>query len=323
MLNDLRHYDNLGTPNYFFQLLSTLSENQKTEWKLDDVNQLFYNKIIDGRRVFDGCVDLALKIDILYIEKEHIFVDEKISKFLNNESQIKDRFIKYLFKALKEDDSFHQIFNSKYLSYDVIYKSFQISNSAFGFRFANFRQLLLDFDAIKHHPTPEINNFIVNSRFRKIFDKTVLPEIKKRKIGVDEFKQSIEKQQIYGEEAEKFVLDFEVKRLNGKEKIEWVAEYVVNAGYDIASYDDEKDNEHNRFIEVKSYAGNRPYFYWSRNEYNVAKRRKENYWLYLVNRNKIGEKDYVPLMEQNPYESVLQNGSWNKQIEKYKIEWYE
>jgi hypothetical protein len=49
--------------------------------------------------------------------------------------------------------------------------------------------------------------------------------------------------------------------LNGKEFIEWIAEYVANEGYDIASYNSKADREHNRFIEVKSYAGSRPYFY--------------------------------------------------------------
>ena len=131
----------------------------------------------------------------------------------------------------------------------------------------------------------------------------------------------MEEQQIYGEEAEKFVLAFERKRLNGKDFIEWVAEYVANEGYDIASYDNESDTEHNRFIEVKSYAGSRPYFYWSKNEYLVAKRRQENYWLYLVNRDEVGNNNYVPIMLQNPYESVLKNNRWSAQIEKYKIEW--
>jgi hypothetical protein len=233
---------------------------------------------------------------------------------------MKDRFIEYLFKALADDDDFHQIFNSKYLSYDVIYKSFQINNSAFGFKFSNFKQLLVDFDVIRHHPTPEIKNFIINSRYKKAFDKAILPEIKKRKIGVDELGRTIEEQQIYGEEAEKFVLAFEKKRLNGKDLIEWVAEYVANEGYDIASYNNETDSEYNRFIEVKSYAGERPYFYWSKNEFLVAKRRQESYWLYLVNRNEIGNDDYVPLMLQDPYESVLKNHEWIVQVEKYKIE---
>ncbi len=320
MLKELKRYENLGTPSYFFYLLNTLNENPTAEWKLDDVNRLFYNKIIDGRAIFDGCIELGIKIKLLFIQDDYLFVDKKIAESLKSEMQLKDRFIELLFKSLIDDDDFHQIFNSNHLSYDVIYKSFQISINAFGFRFSNFRQLLVDFDVIEYHPTPEIKNFIINSRYRKLFDKAILPEIKKRKIGIEELKRTMEEQQIHGEEAEKFVLAFEKKRLNEKDFIEWVAEYVTNEGYDIASYDSEIDSEHNRFIEVKSYAGGRPYFYWSRNESLVAKRRRENYWLYLVNRDEIGNDDYVPLMLQDPYESVLKNNKWIVEVEKYKLE---
>ncbi|MBE0682879.1 MAG: DUF3883 domain-containing protein [Anaerolineales bacterium] len=321
MLKELKRYDNLGTPSYFFQLLKALNENPGAEWRLDDVNQLFYNKIIDNRRIFDGCVELAIKIKLLLFQGGYLFVDKKLSNSLESETQMKDRIVEYLFKALADDDDFHQIFNSKYLSYDIIYKSFQISNSAFGFKFSNFKQLLIDFDVIKYHPTSEIKHFIINSRFRKVFDKTVLPEIKKRKIGVDELEKAMEEQRVYGEEAEKFILAFEEKRLNGKDHIEWVAEYVANEGYDVASYNNDFDTEHNRFIEVKSYAGDKPYFYWSRNEFLVAKRRRDSYWLYLVNRDKAGNDGYAPLMLQDPYENVLNDSKWIVGVDKYKIEW--
>jgi hypothetical protein len=297
-----------------------LQENHDSKWTLDDVNYLFYNKIIDDRRIFDGCLALAIKIGLLFLQDEYIFVDRKLSRALRSEAQMKDRFIEYLFKTLANDDDFHQIFNSKYLSYDVIYKSFQISNTAFGFKFSNFKQLLIDFDIIAYHPTPEIRNFIINSRYKKAFDKEILPSIKKRRIGVEELRKTIEEQQIFGEEAEKYVLSFEKKRLNGKESIEWVAEYVANDGYDIASYNHVSDNEHNRFIEVKSFAGGRPYFYWSRNEFLVARLRQESYWLYLVNRDEVMNSSYIPLMLQNPYENVLKNGKWTAQVEKYKFE---
>jgi len=321
MLRELRRYDNLGTPSYFFQLLTALNENPGTEWKLTDINLLFYNKIIDGRRVFDGCVELAIKINLLVVQDDYLHLNQKAPEFLKSEAHMKDGLVEYLFKALANDDDFHQIFNSKYLSYDVIYKSFQISNNAFGFKFSNFKQLLIDLDVIRHHPTPEIRNFIINTRYKKVFDKVILPEIKKRKIGIDELKKTIEEQQIHGEEAEKFVLAFEKKRLNGKDTIEWVAEYIVNEGYDIASYNNESDSSHNRFIEVKSYAGNAPYFYWSENEYLVSKRRRESYWLYLVNREEIHNEDYAPLMFQDPFKSIMNNNKWIIQVEKYRCEW--
>lgn len=141
-----------------------------------------------------------------------------------------------------------------------------------------------------------------------------------KKISPEEFKKEQEQKRIYGEEAERFVVDFETKRLNYKKEIDWVAEYIVNEGYDVASYNNENDIIPNRFIEVKSYDGDTPYFFWSRNEYLTAKRKKEEYWIYLVNRKEMKNKNYKPIMKQNPYESILKDDIWEKQVEKYKIE---
>lgn len=325
MLSDLRKYENLGTPSYYFQLLTSISNSFEAGWKSDDVNQIFYNKVVDGRMIFDGCISLALRIKVLISREDFLFVDEKISVSLASEMQMRDKFVEYLLKELVDDDEFHQIFNSKHLTYDVIYKSVQISNNAFGFKFSNFKQLLLDFDVIRHHPVPEIKSFILNSRYKKTFDKIALPEIKKRKIGIEELRRNIEEQQVHGEEAEKFVLSFEKRRLGEAKPVEWIAEYVANEGYDIASFDAEtdSDDEYNRFIEVKSYVGSKPYFYWSRNEYLVARRRQNKYWLYLVDRNEINTNGYVPIMIQNPYDIVFNSDRWIEQVEKYKFEWSE
>ena len=318
MLNDLKQYHNLGTPNYFFQLLKSINDSKNDNWTLNNLNSLFFNRVIDDNHIFDGCIDLAVRIDVLKINGNYYTVNDDFSDSLNSVDQMKDKFVEFLFISLKDEVYFHEIFQSKYLSYDIIYKSFQINNTAFAFKFKNFKQLLIDFGAIATHPTVQFNSYILNSRFKKLFDKTILPEIKKRKIGIDEFKKSIEKQQIYGEEAEKFVMEFETKRLSNKE-IDWVAQYIVNEGYDIASYNEKDDAEYNRFIEVKSYDGNKPYFFWSRNEVNVAKQKLENYRIYLVNRKEMNNEGYRPIMKQNPIINILNNKNWDEQIEKYRI----
>lgn len=318
MLNDLRKYSNLGTPNYFFDLANILKEKRETNWNISDIEKLYYNKILDGRSVYDGCIELGLKIKILVLEGEIITLNENVSGFLKSIGQFSDKFVEYLFYSLAKDEDFINIFSSENLTYDVANKYFQIGNSAFGFKFSNFKQLLLDFGVIKANHSVNLNNYIINFHHKKLFDTTILPYIKKRNIGIEEFKRTMELQQIYGEEAEKFVVDFEQKRLKDRH-VEWVAQYVVNAGYDIASYNNINDKSHNRFIEVKSYDGPKPYFYWSRNEYTVAKRKKKEYWLYLVNREKMNDLNYKPLMLQDPFNEIFKNDDWHKQIDKYKI----
>lgn len=317
MLKDFRKYNNLGSPQYFYELLSLLKSQ---ELKEKDIVDFFFNRSIDGRTIFDGCIHLAFVIELLYSdENENICLCESIKHSLNSVRQMSDKFNEILLLGLKNDEDLLNIFSSKHLTYDVIYNSIQIKNNAFGFKFSNFKQLLIDFEIIYPHPTPEIKNYIINSRYKKLFDKAVLPEIRKRKIGVEELDLSIRQQQLYGEEAEMFVLDFETKRLNNLKEINWVAQYVANEGFDIISYNNESDQDYNRFIEVKSYQGEVPYFFWSRNEFFVAKQKQESYWLYLINRDKIKDENYNPIMIQDPHKNVLNNDSWAKEVDKYKI----
>ncbi|CAI2766321.1 DUF3883 domain-containing protein [Flavobacterium collinsii] len=140
-----------------------------------------------------------------------------------------------------------------------------------------------------------------------------------RKISPNELENELEQKKLNGIIAEKFVLSYEKKRL-GNAKVEWVAEYIVNEGYDIASFDNTEDTEYNRFIEVKSYEGKKPYFFWSMNECNIARLKKEKYWIYLINRDRMNETNYIPLMIQNPYIKILQDDKWSKKIDNYKIE---
>jgi len=319
MLDDLRKYTCLGTPKYYYELLTTLNDSSSNRWNISDIEQLLYNRVFDDRPIIDGGIDLGLRLNVLQLNDEAISMNSDFENHLNSINQMIDMFNHYLFNSLKTDTSFLNIFSSKNLSYDIIYKSLQLDNSAFGFKYSNFKQLLIDFNSISKHPTPQFNSYIINQRYKKLFDKAVLPEIKKRKIGVDEFKRSMEQKQIYGEEAEKFILEYEKQRLEGQKEIDWIAEYIVNEGYDIASYNNVVDKIPNRFIEVKSYEGKAPYFYWSKNEYRVARKKGVEYWIYLVNRNEIKNVDYSPIKIQNPYESILNNDQWVKVVDKYWI----
>ena len=106
--------------------------------------------------------------------------------------------------------------------------------------------------------------------------------------------------------------------MRGKNGIQWVAPYDAGAGYDILSFHSEKSRE--RFIEVKSYSGERTYFYWSKNEIKVAGIKKSDYFVYLVNRDKIGSIGYEPIMISDPIKNILNNSQWNKEVDKYYIE---
>ena len=319
MLEDLRKYDNLGSPKTFLFLFQNILEDKTVCWSENELNQVFLNKYIDKQFIFDGCVRLAIQINVLEIKEECIYLHPSIEKNIENYEKFVNCFNDFIFKSLKNDPIFIQIFKSENLSYDVINKAMQIRSSAFGTRYSNFKQLLINFNILQKHPESQFNSFLINSTYKYLFDDTILHEIRRNEIGIEEFQKSMELKQKYGLEAEQFVLDFENKRLNKKKDINWIAEYIVNAGYDIASYNSEEDTFLNRFIEVKSYKGDKPYFFWSRNELKESKIRKKQYWLYLINRNKMNDNDYHPIIINNPSEEILKNDDWIKSIENYKV----
>src|SRR5690606_8479835 len=101
MLEELRRYRNFGTPNYIFELLSTLKGNQEATYTRSDIKKLFYNRVIDGRSIFDGCIEIAIKTEILLFKNDFLSLSNGIVDSLNSLSQMKDKFVEYLLKALK------------------------------------------------------------------------------------------------------------------------------------------------------------------------------------------------------------------------------
>jgi hypothetical protein len=322
MLKELSRYENLGTPKYFWELAHLLHGESKS-WNIDNIGQHFFNRSIEGKSVFDGCLPFAESTKLITISGTGIVTLSPIFEtYILNEKYLRNKIVQTLFEALKDDDMFHEIFCSETLSYDIIHRSVQISNSAFLSRYANFKQLLINFGFLAPHPDIKVRKLIIAPSYKKLFDSYALPEIKKRKVGIEEFEKGLAQKQIYGDEAEDFVLDYEKKRLTGHlkiEKIEKISQYDAGAGYDVVSYDDLTSLEPNRFIEVKSYSGS-PSFFWSRNEMDTARVKKDSYFLYLVDRSKVQFDGYKPLIVQNPHLNILENpAQWSKRVESYHI----
>ena len=320
MIKQLQKYSDLGTPKFLSVLLDRMLRVEKKEWQSLDLQQLFINQRIDEINNVTGPLSLLVYIGILKeIKKNTYLISAAIEPFISDESKLSNKFIELLFDKLVLDSNFYDIFSDEFISFDSKLNSYTIKNSAFGYKYSKLRQLLLDFDFITNNSQLH-SSYLLNNLYKDKFNSFFHQDTSKRKISVDEFNSSMEQKRIYGEEAESFVVNFEYNRLNSKQSIEWVAKMTVNDGYDIASYDIETDKNFNRFIEVKSYAGNNKYFYLSANELKVSKRIKQNYWLYLVNRDKLSEVGYVPTMIQNPYEIVFTSGDWEMEAQNWKFE---
>ncbi len=318
MLEELSKYDNLGTPNYYWEFFENVEKNDT--WTVNDVSSYFFNRVIDDYGIFDGCVPLLLETNIIEIsESGKIDITYKYKYAFRNEQQCKNKILEGILLAFGSDPVFFEIFAPEYSHYDFVYKSINVDFSAFGLKYASIRNLLIDFEFFKPHPDFPEKLLIINSRWKKFFEVNFSQEIRKKKIGLKELKKNLEQQQINGELAEKFVMKFEELRLSEKDGIQWIAPYDPGAGYDVSSFNDESSTSNDRLIEVKSYSGSNMYFYWSKNEVDTARKHADKYCIYLVNRDELLNINYEPVIVFNPIENILNNDEWKKTISKYFI----
>ena len=116
------------------------------------------------------------------------------------------------------------------------------------------------------------------------------------------------KQREDGAAAENFVLNFELDRLGGK-PVMCISDRDTRAGFDILSFENENSEEHDRYIEVKSYVPPNP-FYLTENELHKAQEYGNKYYLYLVNRLEMDNPGYYPEIIRDPAKSVLNSNNW-------------
>lgn len=124
------------------------------------------------------------------------------------------------------------------------------------------------------------------------------------------------RQKRIGDEGENFVLAFERHRLAGHPGIENVriaGRKDIGLGYDIVSYDGFSSTTIDRYIEVKTYAGN-PHFYMSLGERTAAEKYGDKYFVYLVDEKRIGTPDYEPLVISDPL-SIDHADNWAQRIQ--------
>ena len=307
MIIDLDNTDNLLLKSNRITLKKGLEYFSKIT--SENIKNIFYNLTRTT-----SLKDFDIKFILTFLSKTKLieYKNDKIIKLKQFESNIIiDELIFFYYTILTNN---RQLNNALFVNSKFTINDDEISIDIYSVhvKYREFFTILQNLGLLKRTENKEIVIIKDYALAKKFLERPL------RKISPEEFEKEQEKKRINGLEAEKFVVDFEQKRLKDRH-VEWVAQYVVNAGYDVASYNNVDDKSQNRFIEVKSYDGPKPYFYWSRNEYTVAKRKKKEYWLYLVNRGEMNDVNYKPLMLQDPFNGILKNDVWDKQIDKYKI----
>ncbi len=330
MLEDLLKFDKLGTKEEIHFILFhalPLSETQKIE----DIKKYCCSNVFTISKSFSGIIKLLESLSFLNIEKQRIVVNLKksspITPRASEETFIEEIFIPAILKFFKKENFAEIIFNPNAIKFAEIDNRFYIKENLIPCNTFPIRNLLLSFKFFERDDSFP-NHLLINTIFNKSFQSIILDDLQtkrsksvKRKMSIEQLKKQLELKEKLGLEAELFVESLEKKRLEGHiliNKVRRISDNFVNAGYDIESFNNKESVFIDRLIEVKSFRGEVS-FYWSNEELQIAKEEGDNYFLYLVDRDKVNDSDYSPSVFQNPYNKVFENEWWKKETAKWKI----
>ncbi len=317
MIDKILESKHLGNEDQIQYILNLLKKNSCT---IEGLRTACLSNQYDFVYSFKGILLLLEWLTIVKRKNNIISLNTNIA--FTKDGKISQQFYQLLFEQLSEDGVLNTFLNQDNVSCYAKDELILINNNLIDFKFSQFRNFLINL----HFFIPDKlvqNQFNINNDYKELFLNVVIPLIESsmhRNVTLEEMKKKQKTQEQQGKEAEEFVLSFEQSRLRHHisiDNVKIISEDNVNAGYDIQSYQDIPAIIINRFIEVKSFSGTES-FYWSKNEIDISKIKEDQYYLYLVDRDKMKKKGYEPIVIQNPYSNILLNEEeWDKKVEKY------
>jgi hypothetical protein len=137
------------------------------------------------------------------------------------------------------------------------------------------------------------------------------------------FEKSENERKELAEIAEMYVLQTECNRLKNtgaikqSKGIDYVALRNIAAGYDIASFNDQNSKTHDKFIEVKAGNSTPINFFLSKNEFESAKRLKDEYFIYYVGiKNKKPKEIFI---FNDPVKNIMKDPRFIINVDTYEI----
>jgi len=327
MLSTLTHTDYGSYEDLSFLLFDALDFDEARS--IRDIKNFGREKSISLSFSIDAAIDIICFIGWVNIVGELLEPTKikNIIKYKKDEQKIKRLLIEAIISKLKEINFLQKLIRFDSFKYDISQDGIVLRKHMIPLEFSGLRNLLFELGLFNNHLSPTLIQ--IHKNYSDYFISEIGSWIKERltrNISSDSltYNQFMHLQGIknkYGEEAEKFVLGYERSRLISHpdyENIKKISNIDVGAGFDIISFNDDNSKTYDRFIEVKSFSED-ICFYWSRNEVRVSELKQEHYYLYLINRDKINEEGYSPVIIQNPYQMIFQNDGWVKNAEMWLV----
>lgn len=312
MLEELKRLEYPGgKEELLFFLQSIIGGNHLT---IDDIHIICSHVPGKYQLIVDSLLNYCACFDWVVCDNDYISLNEKLLPHISSSITLNRELIYSTIDSL----FLNSVFKGDMFSFDVVQQRYFFQNERLPLSYSAIRNSLISqgfFDVIRDK---QKSIFYIGSDYEDVVASFCKKS--KRTLSLDQLKKRIEANEIAGEMAEHFVLDFEIQRL-GKDFascVRIISDIDVGAGYDIISFESNESQEYDRFIEVKA-TSNSQGFFWSSNEYETAKLKGPRYYLYLVDLRKIRRDDYVPLIIKDPAAVIMESEDWLVEPQTYQI----
>ena len=313
MLDVLRKTSDLGRlPDIVFFLQYIVGRNPIS---LKDATVLLKNT--PGKHLIDlnALLLLGEHIKLLVFQDDIISLPPVILDSLDNAEALRHQIVRNLVDFLFDNE----LFSENLFVFDISTSRYRFNHHLFPLHYSAIRNHLYSLGFLEQERLVERKIFWVAEEHEALLKICCIK--KKKQISLEMLRKQLENNCQAGEQAEDFVLNFERRRITDdclRNKIKVISAIDVSAGYDITSFNSNDSLGYDRFIEVK--AMSRIGFYWSQNEFNVAKLKGEKYFLYLVDLSCVNHDGYSPLIIGNPAKEILDSSAWHMEPQNYYIQ---
>lgn len=250
------------------------------------------------------------------LQRENIVLCAEIQSVVDNAARLNYYLIESSLEILFKYD----VLTADMFIYDIHRHKVSFRNELLPLSYASIRNVLVSQEFLSVDREQKKTTFWVHPNF-----ESMLAQFCKKSsttLSLKQLQARLEADAIAGAKAESFVLKYERRRICNpvlQRQIKQISEIDVCAGYDIISYENDKSTFYDRFIEVKAIP-QKPSFFWSRNELEIAKLQGEKYFLYLVDLSKIENAEYCPQIISNPVQSIMKSPDWIVEPESYHVQ---
>lgn len=311
MLNELRNLDNVGGKDGILYFLCDVIGERKVS--IHDAEILCSHRSGHIRLTVSDLVAYCGFMGWITLDNDEITINPGIVPFLFNQEELNKKLVEMTVTLLFNMG----VFDLSHFWYNDVNSFYVFRDKAFPLTFFCIRDTLVSQGFLVSTREHNVTHYFIAQAYEPLVEKHC--KQKKKQMTLEQLKKTIESNEIAGELAESFVLKYEKKRLgNSKsELVKKISDIDVAAGFDIVSFDSAQSERPNRFIEVKAIS--KDGFFWSSNEYEVAKLRGERYHIYLVDLQRIEEPNYVPEIVTNPAMTIMQSDDWYVETQSYHI----